>query len=79
MPNEDSASVAFYSATCALVVWLGSHGGTQPAHHFSDAWAPGLDLTSPDSWHALLLQVLSTPHALLLQDYGCVEWTSESD
>jgi len=22
---------------------------------------------------------LSTSHALLLQDYGCVEWTSESD
>jgi len=44
-----------------------------------DAWAPGLDLTSPDFWHAPLLQALSTSHALLLQDYGCVEWTSESD
>ena len=27
-PNEGSAISAFYSATCALVVWLGSHGGT---------------------------------------------------
>jgi len=79
MPNKGSATSAFYSATCALVIWLGSHGGTQPAHHFLDAWAPGLDLTSPDSWHALLLQALSTSHALLFQDYGCVEWTSESD
>ena len=78
-PNEGSAISAFYSATCALVVWLGSHGGIRPAQHFADAWAPGLDLTSPDSWHAPLLQALSKSHALLLQDYGCVEWTSESD
>jgi len=33
----------------------------------------------PDSWHALLLQALSASHALVLQDYGCVEWTLESD
>jgi len=78
-PNEGSAISAFYSATCTLVVWLGSHGSARPAQHFSDAWAPGLDLTSPDSWHAPVLQALSTSHALLLQDYGCVEWTSESD
>ena len=45
-PNEGSAISAFYSATCALVVCLGSHGGTRPAQHFVDAWAPGLDLTS---------------------------------
>ena len=37
------------------------------------------DLTSPESWNAPLLQSLSASHALLLQDYGCVEWTSESD
>jgi len=30
-PNEGSAISAFYSATCALVVWLGSHGGIRPA------------------------------------------------
>jgi len=78
-PNEGSAISAFYSATCALVVWLGSHGGTRPAQHFVDAWAPGLDLTSPDSWHPPLLQALFTSHALLLQDYGCVESTSESN
>jgi len=63
MPNEGSAISAFYSATCALVVRLGSHGGTRPAQHFADAWAPGLDLTSPDSWHAPLLQALSTLHS----------------
>ena len=28
-PNEGSAVSAFYSATCALVVWLGSHGGNR--------------------------------------------------
>jgi len=78
-PNEGSAISAFYSATCALVVWLGSHGGNRPAQDLTDAWAPGLNLTSPNSWHAPLLQALSTSHALLLQDYGCVEWTSESD
>jgi len=33
--------------------------------------------SSPDSWHAP--QALSSLHALLLRDYGCVEWTSESD
>jgi len=78
-PNEGSAISAFNSAKCVLVVWLGSHGGARPAQHFADAWAPGLDLTSPNSWHAPLLQALSKSHALLLQDYGCVEWTSESD
>jgi len=78
-PNEGSAVSAFYIDTCALVVWLGSHGGTRPTQHSADAWAPGLDLTSPDSWHAPLLQALSKSHALLLQDYRCVEWTSETD
>jgi len=76
--NEGSAISALYSATCTLVVWLGSHGGIRPAQDFVDTWAPGLNLTSPDSWHAPLLQALSASHALLLQDYGCVEWTSES-
>jgi len=42
-------------------------------------WAPRQDLTSPESWHAPFLQALSNSHALLLQDYGCVEWTSASD
>jgi len=74
-----SAISAFYSATCALVVWLGSHGGNRPAQDFANTWAPRLNLTSPDSWHAPQLQALSASHALLLQDYGCVEWTSESD
>ena len=78
-PNEGSSISAFYSATCTLVVWLGSHGGNRPAQDFANTWAPGLNLTSPDSWHAPLLQSLSASHALLLQDYGCVEWTSESD
>jgi len=78
-PNEGSAVSAFYSATCALVVWLGSHVGNRPAQDFADAWAPRLNLSSPNSCHAPLLQALSTLHALLLQDYGCVEWTSESN
>jgi len=78
-PNEGSAISAFYSATCALVVWLGRHGGNRPAHDFANTWAPGMNPTSPDSWHAPLLQSLSASHALLLQDYGCVEWTSGSD
>ena len=78
-PNEGSAISAFYSATYALVVWLGSHGGNRSAQDFADAWAPGLDLTSPDSCHAPLLQALSSSHALLLQVYVCVEWTSASD
>jgi len=78
-PNEGSAISAFYSATCALVVWLGSHKGNKPAQDFADVWAPGLNFSSPNSWHAPLLQALPASHALLLQDYGCVEWTSESD
>ena len=77
--KKGSAISAFYSATCALVVWLGSHGGTRPAQDFADTWAPRLNLTSPDFWHAPLLRALSASHALLLQDYGCVEWTFESD
>ena len=35
-PNEGSAISAFYSATCALVVWLGSHGGNRPAQDFAN-------------------------------------------
>ena len=62
-PNEGSAISAFYSATCALVVWLGSHGGNRPAQDFADAWAPGLNHSSPNSWHAPLLQALSTLHS----------------
>ena len=58
--------------------WVAT-GATEPAQHFADTWAPGLNLTSPDSWHAVLLQALSASHALLIQDYGCVEWISESD
>jgi len=78
-PNEGNAISAFYSATCTLVVWLGSHRGNRPAQDFADTWVPGLNLTSPDSWRAPLLQALSASHALLLQDYVCVEWTSESN
>jgi len=78
-PNEGSAISAFYSATCALIVWLGSHGGARPAQQFADVWAPRQDLTSADSWHAPFLQALSNSHALLFQDYGCVEWTSARD
>jgi len=55
------------------------NGGNRPVQDFADTWAPGLNLTSPDSCHAPLLQALSASHALLLQDYGCVEWTSESN
>ena len=35
-PNEGSAISVFYSTTCALVVWLGRHGGTRPAQDFAD-------------------------------------------
>jgi len=48
-PNEGSAISAFYSTTCALVIWLGSHGSNRPAQDFANTWAPGLNLTSPDS------------------------------
>jgi len=48
-PNTDSAILALYSATCALVVWMRNHEGTRPTPHFADAWAPWLDLASPDS------------------------------
>jgi len=40
---------AFYSATCALIVCLGSQGGPLLAQPFADFWAPGQDLTCPDS------------------------------
>ena len=63
-PNEGSAITAFYSATCELVVWLGSHVGNRSAQDFADTWAPGLNLTSPDSWHSPLLQRLF-PHRML--------------
>jgi len=77
-PNEGSTISAFYSATCALIVWLGSHGGALAAQQFADTWALGHDLTSPETWQAPLLEALSKLHALLLQDYGCVEQTAGS-
>jgi len=48
-PNEGSAVSASYSTICALIIWLGSHGRTLPAQQFADLWAPGQDLTSPES------------------------------
>jgi len=30
---------------CALIVWLGSHGGALPAQQVVDTWAPGHGLT----------------------------------
>jgi len=59
--NEGSAISAFYSTTCVLVVWLGSH--SRSAQDFADAWAPGLDLTSPDSWINLFSRLF--PHRML--------------
>jgi len=79
MPNEGSAISAFYSATCALIVWRGSHVGALPAQQFADTWAPGQDLTSPEKWHVPILQALSKSHAFLLQDFGCVQQTAEPD
>ena len=60
-PIAGSAISAFYSATCALVVLLGSHGGTRPAPDFADTWAPGLNLTSPQSF---FLTLSLNPHSL---------------
>jgi len=39
--------LAFYSATCVLIAWLGSHGGALPAQQFADMWAPWHDFTPP--------------------------------
>jgi len=70
-PNEVSTISAFYAATCALIVWLGCHGGALPAQQFADSWAPGQDLTSPEAWHAPLLQALSKSHALIVCCSSC--------
>jgi len=45
--NEGSAISAFYSGTCALVIWLGSHGGIRPAQDFADTWVPRRILLLP--------------------------------
>ena len=73
-PNESRAISAFFSATYALIIsgWLDSHGGALTAQQFTNSWASRQNLTSPEAWHAPLLQALSKLHAILLQDCGFV-------
>jgi len=66
--NEGSAISAFYSATCALIIWLGSHRGALPDQQFTDTWVPRQDLTSTETGNGPFLQALSKSHVLLLQD-----------
>jgi len=53
--------------------WLGHHINAQ--QDLADVWAPGQDMSNPDSWTAPILTALKG-HAKghLRADYECTEW-----
>jgi len=54
---------------------LGHHGNAQQdLANLADVWAPGQDMSNPDSWTAPILTALKCYHALLLAEYECTEW-----
>jgi len=70
-----SAISAFYMSTASLFRWLGHHSNTQKDFtNLGDVWAPGQDMSNPDSWTAPILTALKCTHALLLAEYECTEW-----
>jgi len=74
-PCAGSAISAFYASTTSLVRWLGRHGNAQQdVANLADIWAPGQDMSNPESWTAPILTALKCTHALLLADYECTEW-----
>jgi len=76
-PCAGSAISAFYASTASLVRWLGHHGtAEQVLVNLARFWAPGQDMSNPDSWQAPILKALKRSHALLLADYDCTEWGS---
>jgi len=57
------------------VWWLDHHSNAQQdLANLADVWAPGQDMSNPDSWTASILTALRCTHALLLADYECTEW-----
>jgi len=42
--------------------------------NLADVWAPGQDMSNPDSWTAPILKALKCTHTILLADYECTEW-----
>jgi len=74
-PCAGSAISSFYALTDSLVRWLGHHGNAQQdLANLADVWAPGQDMSNPDSWTAPILSALKCTHALLLAEYACTEW-----
>jgi len=57
------------------VRWLGHHGNAQQdLANLADVWAPGQDMSNPDSWTAPILTALKCSNALLLTVCECTEW-----
>ena len=67
-----------------ILLWLlraclaGKPLDTLLAQQFADFWTPGQDVISSELWYAPLLQALLRSYALLIQDYGSVEWIPKS-
>jgi len=54
---------------------LGHHSNAQQdLANLADVWAPGQDMSNPESWTAPILTALKCSHALLLAEYECTEW-----
>jgi len=74
-PCAGSTISAFYASTALLVRWLSHHSNTQQdLTNLADVWAPGQDMSNPDSWTTPILKALKCSHALLLADYECTVW-----
>jgi len=74
-PCAGSTISVYYASTASLVQWLGHHGNAQQdLANLADIWAPGQDMSSPESWTAPILTALKCSHALLLAEYECTEW-----
>jgi len=74
-PCAGSAISIFYASTASLVRCLGHHGNAQQdLANLADVWAPGQDMSNPDSWTAPVLTALKCTHTLLLAEYECTEW-----
>jgi len=73
-PCAGSAISAVYASRALLVRWLGPYSSAQQdLVNLAGVWAPGQDMSNPDSWKALILTFLKCAHALLLEDYECKE------
>jgi len=78
--NASSAISAFCAASVSLMQWLGSCShAEQNFIDLASTWAPGQNSANLDQWSAPILLALKQAHQVLLTDFGCHEWSIDSD